>query len=1160
MVRKTGKAMVVGAGISGIRVALDLAETGYGVTLIDQAPHIGGILSQLDRQFPTNHCGMCKMLPLIERDQSSQFCLRKGLFHDNIDIMLNTQVATVDGESGNFSVTLNTKPTGVDPGKCVGCGACTDVCPIEMPDEFNQGLSLRKAIYLPVPHNIPNTYVIDSAACTNCGECEKVCPTMAIQLAFEKRKGFRILVVDDEIIVRDSLKEWLNEEGFTVETAESGPDALEKLTRKPFNLMLTDIKMPGMDGVTVLTKALETHSDLCVLMMTAYATVETAVEAMKIGARDYLMKPFDPEGMLAKVVDLYEEMETANIDTIQVGSIVFCGGAEYFDPASSKNAYGYGNVAHVITNLELERIFSGTGPSRGILKRPLDGKPIEKIAWLQCVGSRDLQCDADFCSSVCCMIAIKEALLAKELGGDSVATTLFYMDMRAFGKPFQRYRDAAESEHQVRFERARVHTVTSDAATGNPVIRYARTDGSIQNETFDLVVLSVGQRPSKGSEQASTLADVPLNQWGFVESEPFAPAATGQTGILTGGSFSGLKDINESVMHASAAALEASRVLHATGGSLALEPDPEPELRNVIREDPCILAAVCTCGGSLVKAIDQDRWSRRLEKDPGVEQVFFVEHACTRTGWEELTKAARETGANRVLLAADHPYMFQGKLKEMARNLLLDTSLLDVVDIRFSGAFQFTKASTSIATEGTDVDPDATADGDDSGRQQLSAIEMALARLRYVDPLPMAPLENHRQALVVGGGIGGMTAALAIADHGYPVTLIEGQEKLGGNLSWLLMTLDGHTLTALFEETLQKVENHPLVEVYLGSNVSASFGEAGNFFTTVADKDGAVRTIQHATVILATGGKEADTRSYGYGAHPAIITQKELESRIGDEGFDPDGLDSVVMIQCVGSREEPRNYCSRVCCPTALKHALKLKEIDPDINVYILYRDMMTPGFLESFFTESRKKGIIFIQYDLETKPELVMPETPLTPLYVAVTDPMLGRPLHIQADLLVLATGIMPQLDSGLADLFGAQTDQDGFFQEADAKWRPVDALKEGVFACGITLSPRAVPETVASAQAAAQRCLRLLSRKSLLAGKTVATVRHSICSLCERCIDACPYGARSLDVDEGRILVNPVMCQGCGDCAAECPNSATVVQGFVDNQVMDIIDAALN
>ncbi len=430
MKRKIGRALVVGAGISGIRAALDLAETGYGVTLIDRAPHIGGILSQLDYQFPTNHCGMCKMLPLVQRDASAQFCLRKGLFHENIDILLNTEIAAIEGDPGNFTVSLREKPTWVDPELCVGCGACEDVCPVDVPDAFNEKLSTHKAIYLPVPHNIPNTYVIDPAACTRCGECEKACPSNAVQLAADRRKAFRILIVDDELIVRDSLKEWLVDERFDVDTAQSGPEALEKLAREPFNLMLTDIKMPGMDGVELLGKAKEVVPELCVLMMTAYATVETAVEAMKIGALDYLIKPFDPEIMIPKVVEVYTDLIASRDRKLTVGSIILCGGTDFYNPADEKNVYGYGINPNVITSLEFERILSGTGPSGGKLVRPHDGKAVERIAWFQCVGSRDIQCDADFCSSICCMYAIKEALLAKERGGDRLDAAIFYMDMR----------------------------------------------------------------------------------------------------------------------------------------------------------------------------------------------------------------------------------------------------------------------------------------------------------------------------------------------------------------------------------------------------------------------------------------------------------------------------------------------------------------------------------------------------------------------------------------------------------------------------------------------------------------------------------------------------------------------------------------------------------
>ncbi|UCF94255.1 MAG: response regulator [Desulfobacterales bacterium] len=362
MQRKIGQALVVGAGIGGIRAALDLAELGYGVTLVDRAPHVGGILSQLDYQFPTGRCGMCQMLPLVEREAGSQYCLRRGLFHENIEILLATELVTVEGEPGKYVATLKQLPRGVDAHRCAGCGACADVCPVEVPDDFNAGLGTRKAIYLPVPHALPNAYLIDLKACTRCGACQTVCPTGAIQLPEEQRQGFRILVVDDELILRDSLKEWLGEEGFSVDMAASGRQALDQLTRQTYHLMLLDIKMPGMDGVEVLQKAKENFPALGVIMMTAYATVETAVEAMKIGARDYLVKPFDPEALIPMVLGIYADLQATAGRRVEAGAIVLCGGTAFFDPADGKNTLGYGVYPNVVTSLEFERLLSGTGP------------------------------------------------------------------------------------------------------------------------------------------------------------------------------------------------------------------------------------------------------------------------------------------------------------------------------------------------------------------------------------------------------------------------------------------------------------------------------------------------------------------------------------------------------------------------------------------------------------------------------------------------------------------------------------------------------------------------------------------------------------------------------------------------------------------------------
>ena len=1014
MRKRIGSALVVGAGISGIRAALDLAEVGYHVTLIDKAPNLGGTLAQLDYQFPNDRCGMCKMLPLVDRDTSSQYCLRKGLFHENIDIMLSAEVAALEGEPGNFQVTLRQKPTMVDPKSCIGCNECSRVCPVEVPDEFNAGLTTRKAIYLPIPHNIPNTYVVDMVSCTMCNECEKVCPTGAIQFVEEDR-----------------------------------------------------------------------------------------------------------------------ECE------IEVGSVILSAGFNSFNPSTGKITYGYGQFPNVVTSIEFERLISGTGPNQGRLLRPGDGKEIHKVAWFQCVGSRDQQADADFCSSACCMFAIKEALLAKEKSNGQVDAAIFFMDMRVFGKDFQRYRDEAEQKHGVRFIRNRVHSVELSETDGDLRVIYLDTNGEMHEEDFGLVVLAAGQRPPEGTRDLAKITGVNLNPWGFCQAEGFSLVRTNQEGILVGGAFSGLKDISESVIQASSASLGASLLIHSKVGGIAEEPETVPKYRDVSREMPRVLVVTCACGGGLAESVDLDALGEALKGERSVTEVHHIDRICTKAGWDELEKTIQDSNANRVLIGACMPYVYARKLGELGRGVGLDPALIDVVDIR------------TRTSPGRDMEKKALS------QNLLAEMSMGISRIRGMCPTPEPGTKIVPKALVVGAGIAGMTAALGIADHGFKVSLVEQSGELGGNLRSLHRTIDGNSPLELLNSSISKVEDHPNIQIYLKSNVIHSQGNVGRFYSTIEKEDGVGETIEHGVTVLATGGSEAKTESYAYKESEAVYTQHELELNLANGTIDPSNLTTVAMIQCVDSREEPRNYCSRICCTSALKNALYLKAQNSEIDVYIFYRDMMSYGFFESYYTQARKKGVIFIRYNKEQKPEVSLKNG--RPLITA-EDPILGRKLGINADLLVLSTGIVPSDVNQLPNLFGLEVNQDGFFLEAESKWRPVDFLREGIFMAGIAHSPCSITESIAMAEAAAQRSLRILSSERLASGRVVAEVRHALCSLCERCITACPYGARWYNEDEEKISLDRLMCQGCGSCATVCPNSASVLRGYADQQVFEVIDAALD
>lgn len=1134
MKRSIGRAVVVGAGIAGIRAALDLAEVGYGVTLVDRAPHPTGLLGRIDAQFPTDRCGLCRMLPRIERDAASAHCLRRGFFHERIDLRLNTEVAAIRSEADRLRVTLRRGSGGVDPERCVGCGRCTAVCPVEAPDAFNAGLTRRKAIDRPSPHAFPTAYALDPETCTRCGACLEVCPTGAIRLPGAERRAFRILVVDDELSVRDSLKEWLEAEGFSAAMAASGPEALAALEAESFHLLLLDIKMPGMDGVEVLERAKQMRPALDVVMMTAYATVETAVEAMKIGALDYLIKPFDVASLIPKVAERFESFAAAEDHSLMAGAVVLCGGSEGYNPLSGKNPFGYGVLAGVMTQLEFERLLSGTGPTGGRLVRPSDGRPVRRIAWIQCVGSRDLQEGADFCASICCMASIKEALRAKAVVGAQLEATIFSMDVRTPGKSFQRYRERAEELHGVRFVRARPHSVTRGPGGEGLGIRWVEAGGGCREESFDLVVLAVGRRPGPGFAKAAERLGLALNPWGFLVPEPFSLCRTAHPGILIGGTCSGMADIAETVIQASAAAMEASRCLYAAGGGLAEEEKPAAARSDLPDgEPPRILVALCRCDRSAGSPTLPDPVLRVLQRDPEVVAVEPVAPLCTAEGRLGLAALLARTDGNRLLVGACRLGQHPSRLREIEEASGLPAGWIETAD---------------LALWAGDAGPDA--------HHARFALQSGLVRLKNAEARGAEAIRITPTALVVGGGVAGMTAALAVADHGVPVDLVEASDRLGGNLAWLTRTLEGHPVPSLREDLEARVKKHLRIRLHTRSRVVHAEGEVGSFVTLLEGPEGDVRRIEHGAVILATGGQEAPVCGFGRGESPAVMTQAELERGLSAGTLEVSALETVVMIQCAGSRREPRNYCSRVCCPTALRQIAALRERRPGLRAAVLYRDLMTTGFAETAFTRARQEGVLFIPYRPERPPEV---RAAGQAAVVTVEEPILGRPLTIEAQLVVLAAGVVPTLPRELAEAYGARLDRDGFFEEADPKWRPVEGLKEGVFACGLALSPRTLPEAVATAEAAAVRALAILSRERLPSGRIVARIRRSLCSLCEQCLAACPYGARRLDPERRQVVVNPVMCQGCGTCAAVCPNDAATLEGFSARQMFGVIEAAL-
>jgi len=852
-------------------------------------------------------------------------------------------------------------------------------------------------------------------------------------------------------------------------------------------------------------------------------------------------------------IDLDEE---PRIEEIQVGAAILAMGYKTYDPTPLEE-FGYGRYRNVVTPMQYERLASRSGPTEGIVARLSDGKQPSKIAWLQCIGSRDQE--HPYCSSICCMFATKEAMLAKQRLGNDVDCHIFVMDERAFNKEYTRYYEKARDTYGVKYTRCRVSAIREDPESKDLMLRYpAPRDasspdqaGQMIEERFEMVVLATGMEPPARSAELAQMMDIDLNEYGFCETDKFQPLQTSRPGVFVAGAFQSPKEIAETVFDAAGAAGEVMRIYHdALGGSpvpqeypfLGVTDDFPPE-RDVVGQPVRVGVFVCSCGPVIADVIDIDQVIGYAASLPGVEYTGLVAYGCFPEGMEQIKSAIIDNDLNRVVVAACSHRTHEALFQRVVRSAGLNPYLLEMTNIREHCAWVH------------DWEPAKAT------RKAKELVRMATYRVSRMLPIRRTPIQPVRNALVLGGGASGMTAALTIADAGFDVTLVEIADALGGNLRNIYYLVEGLNPQRLLRDLVNRVLGHHRIEVLTRSELVGVRGSIGQFQSEIrtSNPDGAVttNTVEHGVIIVATGGREGSTKMYLYGQDKRVVTQLELEDWIAHQPEKLAGFKQLVMVQCVESDEVGHFYCSRSCCTSTMKNAIRVKMLNPDCQVTVLYKDIITYGFREQYYTEARRRGVLFVRYTDEQPPVVELADGDLQ---VKVTDPSLDRPYTLKPDLVSLSMPIIPSDKTGdLAKLLKLPLSTEGFFLEADVKMRPMDFVNEGIFLCGMAHYPRFIEESVSSAQAAAGRALTILSQDPFYIGGVVAEVDADKCVGCLTCVRSCPFEIPQLLYDRpgvgelgGHAWIDPALCQGCGTCTAECPADAIELDNYRNEQMI--------
>ena len=1024
---KNRDVLVVGGGIAGMQTALLLAEKNRRVYVMEKAPAIGGYFPLLDRQFPTNSCGVCFMSP-----RPPALCpIYEGQFHEKIELVTNSDLLAVTGEAGNFEVAYTARPTFVDPAKCTLCRKCTEVCPVSAASEFGEGVETRKAIYLPFPQAIPRSYVIDPKTCTQCGQCVTACQPGAI-----------------------------------------------------------DLKEPERAGV------------------------------------------------------------------LNVGAIVLGFGFEPFQ-AKAKGEFGFGRYPNVLSSIQYERMLSYSSPTNGIPTRPSDGQKIRRVAFIECVGSRDQTCGNPYCSSVCCMFTAKQAMLSKQRIPDFEAT-VFYMDVRAFGKDYERYYENAQKDYGVRYLRCAVSMIHEQKQTRNLLITYGNEEGQVKQEEFNLVVLATGLNAPASIKELAAKIGVDLNEYNFCRTHEFQPTCTSKAGVFVAGAFREPRDIPESVVEACSAAADVAALLDDFGNrSAAAVP------AGVVDEAGLRIGVfICEQKNLLADGLDLDGLLAEIRNEPNVRFVTKIDVTSSAQGVAAIMAQVNASDINRIILAGYRGLELERRLKQ-AGTAGLYANYVEVVNIG-EQCVDVHRAHKAIAL-----------------KKAAALVKTAIRKTWEVNPVKRRVRELGAGVLVVGGGIAGMTSSLALAAQGIAVTLVEKEKELGGLANTAYYTVKGSSIQPWLLKMIADVAQHPKITVLKAAELKKLEGSWGNFTATVGStslttggstslttggstslttggstslttgaQPGREQKIAHGALILATGGHEHKPAEYLYGEHPHVMTQRELDAMIvrpeaTNERLKIERLNAVVMIQCVGSRDEQHPYCSRVCCTHAVKNALKLKELNSHLDIYILYRDVRTYGFFEKYYLQAREQGVIFIRYETDDKPKVAAVGKNLR---VSWYDRVAKEQITVQPDLLILSAGVEPNDLTKLAETVQVQVNADGFFAEANPKAAPLDARDRGKFFAGLAHSPMLIEEAICQGKAAAERAAVMLWQGREVLPETQSVVKEQVCTGCGQCVQVCPYNAIALHPQSGIAVVDEALCRGCGTCAGTCRVQAIDIKTYGD------------